>query len=104
MAFDEIKHIEIDVVEVSDVVLFHIFHVIKIGYEFVNTIITEHNIRGIISEINANHDLKSAVETVVEPLHVELSIDLTEVSVIHIKLLLELESDAVRSQPVKGFR
>ena len=104
MVFDEIRHIEINVAEVNGVILFHIFHVIEVEYEFVGTVAVEHNIEDIVDEINANYDLKGAVETVAEPFHVKLPINLIKVSVIHVKLLLKLKSDAVRGQSVKKSR
>ena len=104
LVFNEVRHIKIDVIKINDVILFHILHVIKIGYELVSTIIIEHNMRDIINEINANHDLKGAVKTVAESLYVEFSIDFTEVSDIYIKLLFKFKSDAVRGQSVKEFR
>ena len=102
--FDEVGHIEIDVVKVGDVILFYVLHVIGVGHELVSTVVMEHDIGGIVGEISANHGLKGAVETVAEPPHVGLPIDLTEVPVIHVKLLLELGPDAVRGQPVKESR
>ena len=102
--FDEIGHIEIDVVKVSDVVLFHILHVVEVEHELVNTIITEHDIKDIVNEINVNHDLKGAVKTVMKPLHIEFPINLVKVPVIHIKLFFKLKPDVVRGQPVKESR
>ena len=96
LAFDEVRHIEIDVVKVGGVILFHVLHVVEVGHELVGIIAVEHDIKGIVGEIGVNYGLKSAVETVAEPPHVELPIDLTEVPGIHVKLLLELEPDAVR--------
>ena len=104
LAFDEVGHIEIDVVEVGDVVLFCILHVVEVEHELVGTIAVKHDIGGIVGEIGVNHGLKSAVETVVKLPHVGLPIDLAEVSGIHVKLLLELGPDAVRGQSVKEFR
>ena len=103
-AFDEVRHIEIDVAEVSDVILFCILHVVGVGYELVGTVAAEHDIGGIVGEISANHNLKGTVETVVEPPHVGFPINLMEVPDIHVKLLLELEPDVVGGQPVKESR
>ena len=103
-AFDEIRHIEIDVVEVNDVILFCVLHVVGVEHELVNTVAAEHDVEGIVSEIGVNHGLKGAVETVAEPPHIGFPIDLAEVPVIHVKLLLKLEPDAVGGQPVKEFR
>ena len=104
LVFDEVRHIEIDVMKVSDIVLFCILYVVEVKHELVGTITAEHDIEGIINEISANHGLKGAVETVAEPFHVGLPINFMEVPVIHVKLLLELEPDAVGDQPVKEFR
>ena len=95
-AFNEIRHIEISVTEVSGIILFHILHVVGIGHELMSIITTEYDIEDIIDEINVNHDLKGAVKTVAEPPHIELPIDLTEMPGIHVNLLLELKPDAVR--------
>ena len=104
LVFDKVGHIEINVVKVSDVVLFHIFYVIEIKHEFVGTITVEHDIKSIVNEIDVNHDLKSAVEIIVKLFYVELLINLMKVPVIHVKLLLKLEPDVIRGQPVKEFR
>ena len=104
LVFDKVRYIEINVMKVSDIILFHILYVVKIKYELMNTVATEYDIRGIINEINVNYDLKSAVKTVVKPSHVELPINLAEMPVIHVKLLLKLKSNAVKGQSVKEFR
>ena len=104
LAFDKVGHIEINVVEVNDVVLFCVLYVVEVEYELVGIIIVEHNIGGIVGEISVNHDLKGAVEIIVEPSHVGFPIDLAEVPVIHVKLLLELGPDVVGGQLVKEFR
>ena len=103
-AFNEIEHIEINVVKVSNIILFHIFHVVKIKHELINIIAAEHNIKSIINEINVNYNLKSAVKTVVKSFYVEFLIDFVKVSVIHVKLLLKLKSDTMRDQSMKEFR
>ena len=103
-AFDEIRHIEINVMKVNDVILFYILHVVEVKHELVGIITVEHDIEGIVSEISVNHGLKSAVKTVAEPSHVELPINLAEVPVIHVKLLLKLKPDVVKGQPVKESR
>ena len=102
--FDEIKHIEIDVTKVNNIVFFYVLHIVEIEYELVNIITTEYDIKDIVNEINANYNLKSAVETVVKSSHIKLFINFVKVSVIHVKLLLELKSNAVRGQSVKEFR
>ena len=104
LAFDKIRHIEINVAEVSGIILFDVLYVIKIEQEFVSTVTVKHNVEGIINEISANYDLKDAVETVAESSHIELLIDFIKVPVIHVKLLLKLEPDAVRGQSVKESR
>ena len=104
LAFNEIRHIEINVAEVSDIILFHVLYVVGVEYELVSTITTEHDIRDIVDEIDANHGLKNAVETVAESPHVKLPIDLMKVPVIHVKLLLKLKPDMMRGQPVKESR
>ena len=90
--------------KMNDVILFCIFHVIKVEHEFVSIITAEHDIESIVNEINVNHDLKGAVKTVVKSFHIELPINLAEVPVIYIKLLLELKSDMMKDQLVKEFR
>ena len=102
--FDEVGHIEIDIAEVNDIILFCVLHVVEIKHEFVNTVAIKHDIEGIVDEISANHDLKNAVETVVELFHVELPINLVEMPVIHVKLLFKFKSDAVRGKSMKKFR
>ena len=104
LVFDEIEHIEIDVIKMNDIILFHILHVIKIKHEFESIITIKHDIESIINKINVNYNLKDAVKTIVKSFYVEFFINLTKVSVIHVKLLLELEPDAVRDQLMKEFR
>ena len=104
LIFNEVRHIEINVAEVNNVILFHIFYVVEVKHEFVSIIAVKYDIKSIINEIDVNYDLKGAVKTVAEPSHIGLSIDLTEVSVIYIKLLLKFRSDAVGGQSVKESR
>ena len=104
LTFNEVGHIEIDVAEVSGVILFHILHIVEIEHKLVNTVAVKYDIKGIINEIDVNYGLKGAVETVAEPPYIKLPIDFTEVPDIHVKLLLKLEPDVVRGQLVKEFR
>ena len=104
LIFNEVEHIEINVIKVSDVILFCILYVVEVKHELVSTVAVKHDIEDIIDEISVNHNLKSAVKIVAESPHVEFSIDFTEVSVIYVKLLFKFKSDVVRGQSIKEFR
>ena len=104
LIFNKIEHIEIDVMKMNNIVLFHVLYVVEIEYELVDIITVKHNIEGIVNEISVNYNLKGAVETVAEPPHIGFPIDFVKVLIIHVKLLFKFESNVVRNQSVKEFR
>ena len=104
LIFNEVEHIEINVIKINNVILFHILYIVEIKHEFINTVTVKHNIKSIVNEISVNYNLKNAVKIIIKSFYIEFLINFVKMLVIYVKLLFKFESDAVKNQLMKEFR